>query len=119
MLRLTVFAFLSGIFLLSIGCNKQPQSHPVSQEDFVGNWKVNNPQLGTYFMTLNPDGSGNSTRSGGELGQWHWKADHIELEWMPKKMTFYFDSGSSQPKDPPKPDNENSIAEKVEKMPAE
>ncbi|HEX5034518.1 MAG TPA: hypothetical protein VFW62_08570, partial [bacterium] len=81
-------------------------------------WKVNNPQLGTYFMTLNADGSGSSNLTGGELGRWEWKADHIDLEWTPKKMTFYFDSGSSKPQDQPsRQPTEKSTAEKIDDVP--
>jgi hypothetical protein len=114
-LRLSAVLLL-GTLMLGVGCGQRKQPAPASKEDFVGDWKVKHPQLGTYFMTLNPDGSGSSTLTGGELGRWEWKADHIELEWSPKSLTFYFDSGHSAPKDSPSlPASGTSTAEKIEK----
>ena len=111
---------LVGIFLLGLGCGQREQPSSAGKEEYIGNWKVENPQLGTYFMTLNPDGSGASTLTGGELGRWQRKVDHIELEWTPKNSTFYFDSGGSAPKDNPSlPLSATSTAEKVEKIPAD
>ena len=119
MRSLTVIGLWLGIFLLGLACGQRQQAKSAGQEDYVGNWKVENPQLGTYFMTLNPDGSGSSTLTGGELGQWQWKADHIELEWAPKNLIYYFDSGRSTPKDNPSlPAKGTSTAEKVEKIPS-
>lgn len=116
----TALAFLSGMILLSLGCGqRQQQPKSESPDGYVGNWKVDHPTLGTYFMTLNPDGSGNSTRTGGELGKWQSKADYIELEWTPKNLTLYFDPGSSAAKTNPSLTAEgSSVAEKVEKIPA-
>ena len=115
--NVTVLWLLVAVLLLGVGCG-QRQSKSVGKEDYVGNWKVEHPQFGTYFMTLNADGSTTSTRTGGEFGQWRWKVDHIELEWNPKNLTFYFDSGSSAPKkNPSLPDKGTSTAEKVEKVP--
>lgn len=110
--------FISSSLLFGNACNAGPKTDAASPDSYVGNWKVMNPQLGTYFMTLNPDGSGNSTRSGGELGRWQQKSDHIELEWTPKNLSLYFDSGNSAPQQNPSvPANESSIAEKVDKIP--
>src|SRR5215831_8003561 len=90
---------LMGIFLL-LACGQKQASAP-SKEDFVGNWKVQNPQLGSYYMTLNPDGSGSSTREGGEMGKWQFNSDHIELEWNPKNITLYFNPGKTTPRKQP------------------
>ena len=116
-MRIEAILVLIGVIALPVSCGKK-QPEPASQEEYLGHWKVQHPDLGTYFMTLNPDGSGSSTRAGGEFGRWQWKADHIELEWNPKNLTFYFDSGGSAPKDEPSvPDASSSSAEKVDKVP--
>jgi hypothetical protein len=87
---------LLGVFLLLAACSRK-QASPVNQDGYVGNWKVSDPQGNTFYMTLNPDGSGTSTRAGGEFGKWQFKADHIELEWMPKDFTLYFNPGQTVP----------------------
>src|SRR5215813_3374045 len=89
------FAFL-GIFLLLAGCSKKEASLP-SKEGYVGSWKLTDPGGQVYYMTLNPDGSGKTTREGGEFGKWTFRQDHIETEWIPKNFKLYFDAGSARP----------------------
>lgn len=86
----------------------------------MGSWKLNDPQGNTYYMTLDKDGSGVTTREGGELGKWEFKNDHIEATWNPKTIRFYFDSGQTQPLINPTVVPEktgSSIGVKVEALP--
>ena len=93
------------------------QAAPIGKDAYLGHWKVMQPQLGVYYMTLNPDGSGSSTRGGGEIGKWQFKEDHIELEWNPKNLTLYFNPGESAPKRNPTLEATGaSTAEKVDQV---
>jgi len=58
---------------------------------------MSNSQGDTYYMTLNPDGSGTTTYDGGESGMWQFKEDHIETFWNPKVIKLYFNSGKTTP----------------------
>jgi hypothetical protein len=113
-----VLVFL-GIFLLLAACSKKQESPP-SKEGYVGNWKLTDSQGGTYYMTLNPDGSGKTTREGGEFGKWEFKQDHIEAEWIPKNFKIYFNPGQARPllKNPSvKEGVEPSVGTKVDTIP--
>jgi hypothetical protein len=114
--RSRVFALLLIPFFLSPACGRR-QAAPLGKEAYLGHWKVMQPQLGVYYMTLNPDGSGSSTRGGGEIGKWQFKQDHIELEWNPKNLTLYFNPGESAPKRNPTVEaSDASTAEKVDQV---
>jgi hypothetical protein len=90
-----------GSVLLFASCSQKKES-PASKEGYVGHWELKDPQGNIYYMTLNPDGSGNTTREGGEFGKWQFKTDHVEAEWLSKNFKLHFNSGESQPlpKDP-------------------
>jgi hypothetical protein len=113
------FAFL-GIFFLFASCSHKEELVP-SKEGYVGHWKLTDPQGNTYYMTLNPDGSGGTTREGGEFGKWEFKEDHVEAEWFPKKFRLYFNSGKTQPilKNPVAGEEKagSSVGMKVDKIP--
>jgi hypothetical protein len=72
---------------------------------------------------LNPDGTGQTTREGGESGKWHVDHDYIEAEWMGKTLKFYFDSGQTRPLAEAPGGGKNNMgpatAVKVEKIPGE
>jgi hypothetical protein len=93
---LKCFLIFLGIFLCLAGCSRKAKSPP-SKGDFMGSWKLSDPQGNIYYMTLDPDGRGETTRRDGELGKWEFKGDHIENTWNPKTIRLYFNSGQTQP----------------------
>src|SRR4029434_8584862 len=120
-----VWAIL-GISFLAFSCSQkvdspsvQSPSAPASKESYIGNWKLSDTQGNTYYMSLDADGSGKTTRGGGEFGKWEFKQDHIEAEWIPKNLKLYFDPGKTKPllKNPSGPPEEISWGVKVNKIP--
>jgi|GEM_PF-3664328 len=111
------FAFLAVALLVSCSQKQQPSSPP-SKEGFVGNWKLEDPRGNVYYMTLEADGSGKTTREGGEFGKWEFKQDHIEAEWIPKNLKLYFDPGQAKPLLKNSPEERTfSIGSKIDKIP--
>ena len=113
--------FLLLIFLLIdlIACQDKPGTTKIP-ESFEGVWKVTGPQGQVYYMTLKKDGSGSTTREGGEFGTWKSNGDEIEAKWISKNLKINFSSGSV--KVPGLSTNkaassQSSLAEKVEKIP--
>jgi hypothetical protein len=110
---------LLGIFLLFAACSRK-QASSNNLNDYLGNWEVSDPQGQTFYMTLQPDGTGSTTRAGGEFGKWQFKADHIELEWIPKGFTLHFNPGQTVPLRIPgssEPNPSPTTAVKVNKIP--
>lgn len=85
------------LFLGITACRQKALPPPDAPEAYVGVWKVTDPQGQVFYMTLKADGSGTTTREGGEIGTWKIKGDHLESQWLPKQFRIYFSEGKTKP----------------------
>jgi hypothetical protein len=92
---------LAGIFsvllLGTVACQSKDLPKPDSPQAYIGNWKVTDPQGQVFYMTLKADGSGTTTREGGEFGTWKIKDEHLESEWLSQRFQIFFEKGKTKP----------------------
>jgi len=114
------FGLIFILLLAMSACQDKSSSASNTFESFEGVWKVTGPKGQIYYMTLKKDGSGTTTREGGEFGTWELNGGDLEAKWIPKNLKIQFSSGSARVSNLPSDKVESkqkTTAVKVDKIP--